>query len=102
MRFKLAALGPVVRLVVVRHVAEQQAPARSVHDQPDVAVHPHGPEVPVPDLIELVKAQSRLRRIELEVEGRRLDRLLLVAGEAREAIGERVRYAEIHVRRFTP
>jgi hypothetical protein len=48
----------------------------------------HRPEIFVSDLSELVEAHAGLGRIELQVEGRGLDGLLLVAGQAREAVGE--------------
>jgi len=51
-----------------------------VDDQPAVAAHPKGPEVPVFCIGQLVEAHSRLGRIGLHIERRRLDRLLLVAG----------------------
>ena len=90
MRLELPALRPRVRAVVVIDVAEQQAGVGPVHDQPDVRVDPDRPETLVLRLIELVKAQARRRRVHLQVEGGRLDGLLLVAGQAREAVGERV------------
>ena len=59
-------------------------------------IHSHRPEALVYRPIERVEAEPRRRRIDLEIEGRRLDGLLLVAGEAREAVGERVADEEIH------
>ena len=47
-------------------------------------------------LSSLWKLQAGMRRVELQVEGRRLDGLLLVAGQAGEAVGERVGDAEFH------
>ena len=51
MRFELSPFRPVIRLVVVIHVAQQQAGRGSVDDQPHVAVHPDRPNFlsgPVP------------------------------------------------------
>ena len=96
MGFQLAPLGPVVSLVVVIDVTEQQAALRLVNDEPEVAAHPHRPEVFVLRLVELVKAHPRTRGIHLQVKGRRLNSFLLVAGQAREAVGESVGDAEIH------
>ena len=96
MRLQLAPLGPVVGLVVMIDVAEQQAASRLVDDQPDVAADPHRPEVLVLRLVELVEAHAGIGRVELQVEGRRLDGLLLVAGQAGEAVGEGVGDAEFH------
>jgi hypothetical protein len=78
------------------HVAEQQAVRRPVHDQPKVAADPHRPEPPVLRLSELVEAHPGAGRIELQVEDGGLDGLLLIAGEARQAVGERVGDAELH------
>ena len=47
-------------------------------------------------LVQLVEAHARIRRIELQVEGRRLDRLLLVAGQFEQAVVEGAGKAEVH------
>ena len=96
MRLQLAAFRPVIGLVVVIDVAEQKAGGRLVNDQPDVAAHPHRPEVLVLCLVELVEAHAGIGRVELQVERRRLDGLLLVAGQSGEAVGEGVGDAEFH------
>ena len=67
-----------------------------MNDQPDVAVHPHRPEVLVLRLVELVEAHAGIGRVELQVERRRLDGLLLVAGQSGEAVGESVGDAKFH------
>ena len=90
MRFQLPPLQPVVRLVVVPDEAQHQARGALVNDQADVAAHAHGPEVLVLRLVEPVKAHAGVGWIDLQVERRRLDRLLLVAGEPAEAVGEGV------------
>src|SRR5260370_14401171 len=95
-RLQLAPLGPGVRLVVVIDVAQQQAVLGAVHDEPQIEVHPHRPKVLVLGLVQLVKAKARLIGIELQIEGRGLHGLLLVAAQAREAVGEGVRDAELH------
>lgn len=43
-----------------------------------------------------MKLYSRIRRIQLQIEGRRLDGLLLVIRQLREAIGEGTCDAEVH------
>ena len=43
----LAALGPFVGGVMMIDVGEQQARRGTMHDQPDVGVHPHRPEIRV-------------------------------------------------------
>ena len=88
--------GPLIGLVVVIDIAQHEAAVHAVNDQPDVAGDPHGPEVLVPRLVELVQFHARLRRVELQVEGGGLDGLLLVAGQAGEAGGEGVGDAEFH------
>lgn len=65
-------------------------------NDPDVRARPHGPEVCIPCLVEAVEAHARIRRIHLEVEGRCLDRLLLVAVQAGEAVGEGIGDEELH------
>jgi hypothetical protein len=95
-RFQLAPFRPVIGPVVVVDVAEQEARIALVHDQANVAADAHGPEIPVPRLVQPVQAHAGIGRVELQVEGRGLDRALLVAGEARQAIGEGVGDAEFH------
>lgn len=99
MRLQPAPLGPLIGLVVVIDVAEQQTAVGPMDDEPDVAAHPHRPEVPVSRLVELVKLKPRTRRIHLKIERRRLRSLLLVGGETAEAVGERVGDAEVHLTR---
>jgi len=80
MGFQLPPLGPVVGLVVVIHVTEQQATLRFVNDQPDVCIHLHRPEILVLRLVEFVEAEARTCRVHLQVECRGLGGFLLVAG----------------------
>ena len=96
MRLQLAPLRPVIRLVVVVDVAEQEAGSALVNDQPDVAAHPHRPEVLVLGFVDLVEAHAGIGRVELQVESRRLDGFLLVAGQAAKTVGEGVGDAEVH------
>ena len=81
-RLELPPLRPVVRLVVVVHVAEQQALLGAVDDQPHVGVDPNRPEALVARLVEPVELEPRGGRVHLQVERRRLDGLLLVAGQS--------------------
>ena len=89
-------LGPLIRRVVMVHVAEQEARRGPVDDQTDVATNADGPEVLVLRPLDLVQFQPRMRRVHLQVERGRLDGLLLVAGQLREAVGEGVGDAELH------
>jgi hypothetical protein len=95
-RLQLAPFRPVIGPVVVVDVAEQEARIALVHDQANVAADPHRPEIPVPRLVQPVQAHAGVGRVELQVEGRGLGRSLLVAGQARQAIGEGVGDAEFH------
>ena len=96
MCFQLATFRPVVSLVVVADVAEQDARLAPVNDQPDVAIDPHRPEILVLHLVELVEAHAGIGWVELQVERRRLDGLLFVASQSGEAVGERVGNAKFH------
>ena len=87
---------PLVRRVVMVHVAEQEARRGPVDDQPEVAADAGGPEVLVLRPLDLVQIQPRPSRVHLQVERGGLDRLLLLAGQLREAVGEGVGDAELH------
>jgi hypothetical protein len=50
-------------------------------NQSNVAVDPHGPEILVFRLIKFVKTHSGIGGVDLQIKGRRLDRLLLVTGQ---------------------
>jgi hypothetical protein len=97
MRLQLPPLGPRVGIIVMADVAEEQAAACAVNDQPDVAVHAHRPEVPVFRAVEPVELHARAGGVELEVERGRLYRLLLIGPEAGQARGKRVGDAEFHL-----
>jgi hypothetical protein len=96
MRFELPPLRPAIGLMVMSHVAEQEARFGLVNDQADVAVDPHGPEILVLCPIKLVKAHAGAGRIELKIECRRFDRLLLFAGQTGEAVGKAIGDQELH------
>ena len=96
MPFQPPSFRPLICVVVMIDVAEEEAGGCPVDDQPDVATDPNGPEVLVFRPIDLVQLQPRMRRVHLQVERRRLDRLLLVAGQLGEAVGEGVGDAELH------
>src|ERR1017187_7442985 len=101
MRFQLSPLGPVGGVVWGVRVTEQETGLRFVNDEPDAGVYPHRPKVLVPRFVEFVEAQARTRGVHLQVKGRCFYRLLLVASEAREAVGEGVGDAEVHQRSFS-
>src|SRR3990167_6480877 len=96
MGLQLAPFRPVIRLVVVIHIAQQQTGIGLVDDQTNIAAHPHRPEILVPRLVQLVEAQARIGRIDLQVERRGLGGFLLIAGEFGEAVGEGVGDEKVH------
>jgi hypothetical protein len=67
-----------------------------VHDQPNIAAHPNRPESPILGFVELVKLQTRMRWVQLEIERRSLDGLLFIAGQFGEAVRERVGNSKFH------
>ena len=96
MRLQLAAFRLIVGFVMMIHVAEQQAGITFVDDQPDIAVNSDRPEVLVLGFVELVEAHAWIGRIELQVERRHFDGLLLLASQSGEAVGEGVSNTKIH------
>ncbi len=96
MRLQSAPFRLVIRLVVVADIAEQQGTLRLMNYQPDVAAHPNRPEVLVLGLLELVEAHAGIGRIELQVERRCLDGLLLVPCQSGEAVSEGIGDAKFH------
>ncbi len=94
--FKLAALRPVISLVVVIHIAQQQTAVGLVNDDADVAASTRRPKVLVFGLFNAVQADAWLRRVDLQVKRRGFDPLLLVAGQACQAVGEGVGDAKVH------
>ena len=64
--------------------------------EPDVPTDSYRPEVLVPRLVELVELHARVRWIDLEIEGRGLGGLLLVAHQPGEARCKRVGDSELH------
>src|SRR5580704_9800958 len=58
MRLQFAPFHPIISLVVVPDITEQEARIAPVNDQPDVPAHPHRPEALVLRLVELVETHS--------------------------------------------
>jgi len=96
MRLQLSPFAPVIRVVVMSDVAQQQTRIGPMHDQPDIAVHPNRPESSILGLIKLVKLQTRMSRIQLQIECRGLYGLLLIAGEFGEAVRKCVGNSKFH------
>ena len=82
MYFKLSTFCPLVRLVVVVDVAEQEVVARCVNNQSDVSIDPHRSEIGILRLIKLVELQAGLRRVDLKIERSRLGGFLFLVGQA--------------------
>jgi hypothetical protein len=96
MRLQLAAFRPLIGLVVVIGVAQHQAVFEAVDDQPEVARHPHRPEVLVLHLVELVEAHAGVGGVDLQFQRRQPDGLLLVVRQPRKAFNEGRGDAEFH------
>lgn len=96
MGFQLASRLPVICLVVVIHIAEQQAFRGFVDDEPVISARPHRPEIPILRLVQFVETHASTRGIHLQIKSRRLGRLLLVASQAGKAVGEGVGDEEGH------
>jgi hypothetical protein len=97
MPFDLAPLGPRIGGVVVPDIADKQARRRPVHDQSDIVIDAHRPEIRVAGPIEPMETQTRIRQVQLQIKRRRLDRFLLRPIEPGEAGGEGIGDAEVHV-----
>ena len=91
-------LCPSVRGIVMVDIGEKDARCRPMHDQADVPADPDRPEVPILCPIQLVKRVPGPRRIHLQIEGRGLHGLLLVARQLGEAPGEGISNTELHSR----
>lgn len=89
-------LGPGVGGVMMIDIGDQQARARLVEDQPDVAIDPRRPEVEILRRRDPVHLQTRRRRVQLQIHDADLHRLLLLRGKPREGVSEGVGEAEVH------
>ena len=76
----------MIGVVVVIHVAQQQAGFGFVHDQSNVEAHANRPEPWIFRLVELVELQSRMGRVLSGDRRPGLHGLLLVAGELGEGL----------------
>ena len=81
---------------MVIHVAQHQTIPGPMHDDPDVPTDADRPEIPISCPVKPVKFQPRSRRVGLEVEGGRFNRLLFFIGQLGEAVGEGVGDEEVH------
>src|SRR3972149_256801 len=65
MGHKLTSCRPVVSLVVVIDIAQQEAFIVLMNDNPNAPRDPHRPEILVLRLVELVETHARVGRVEL-------------------------------------
>ena len=65
--------------------------------QPDVVIDPDREEILVPRFVQAMKAHARIQWVDLEIECRVLDGLLLVGRKPGQAVGERIGDAEVQV-----
>ena len=84
------ALGPAIRIVVLADIAEQEIGRCLVRNHWHALSNPHRPEVLVPGPVHPMELQSRSRRIELQIERRRLRGPLLLAVQLAGLSGERI------------
>ena len=99
MRFQLPPLRPGVRLVVVIDVARAGGLPRVLWTIRRMSLLTRTDQKFLSfALSSLWKLRPGFAGFSLQVEGRRLDGLLLVAGQAGEAVGEGVGDAEFHLR----
>ena len=96
MLFEAPALRPAIRVVVLADITEQEIGRRLVRNHTHTLTDPHRPEVLVPGPVRPMELQSRLRRIELQIERRRLGCPLLLAAQRGKAIRKRVGDPKLH------
>ncbi len=84
MRLDPAALGPGIGVVVMADIGDQQAVARLVDDQADVAIDARRSEVGDLALVDAMQLKPVAGRVHLQVKDTRLHRLLVRAGQSVE------------------
>ena len=82
---------------MVADIGDQQAVARLVNNQADVAIDPRRPEIGVLTVVDAVQLKTVAGRVHLKIEDARLHRLLVEAGEPVEGGGEGIRDEEVHL-----
>jgi hypothetical protein len=76
-----APLSPTISGVVMPHITEQQARRSLVNNQPHICVDAYRPEIRVSGTVEPMEMQTPAARVQLQIERRGLDRLLLRPGK---------------------
>ena len=82
MRLDPPAFRPGIGVVVVADIGDQQAVARLVNDQADVAIDARRPEIGVLAVVDAVQLETVAGRVHLQIEDARLHRLLVQAWTA--------------------
>jgi hypothetical protein len=77
-------------------IAEQDASGGLVHNQPDICIDAHRPEIRVSRAVEFMKMEASTGWIELQVECRGFYGLLFRPCEPRKAVGEGIRNPKFH------
>jgi hypothetical protein len=96
MRLDTPSRGPRVSLVVMVDIGEQQTRFGLVQDDSDIGVGAHRQEVRVARLVDPVHLQTGMLLVGLQVEGRRLHRLLVRCREASQSVGKLIGDAKVH------
>jgi len=94
MGLDFSSFGPMIGLVVMVYITEEQAVLAPVKDNPDVSAYSDRPEVLVSGFIQFVELMTRICRVHLQVEGGGFHLFLIVSGKAGQASGEGVGDAE--------
>ena len=77
-------------------VAEHHAALNPMEDQPDVTAGTSGPEILVLDVVETMALQTRVSRVDLQLEGGELSGFLFFSVELVQAGLETIGEEEIH------
>lgn len=97
MGFEFAPFGPVIGVVVMTNIADEEAALALMYDQADVAADAHRCKVGILHAVKFVKAHARAGRVDLQIKDCGLDRFLLVVGEFGKAVYECVGNAKFHL-----
>lgn len=94
--FDSPPLCPSVSRIVVIDVAQQQTGIGLMDDHPDIASGADRPKVGILAAVDAMKLHPGIDRIHLQIESGCLNRLLLIAGQTCEAVGECIGDSELH------
>ena len=96
MGFELAPFRPVIGILMMTDITDQQAARRLVHDQADIAADAHGGKIGILGAVEFVKAHAGAGRVDLQVEDRGLDRFLFLVAQLGQAVDKGICNAKFH------